>query len=61
MSDTATANSKASAAINRYPHLKSQIMESWELMNDEISEGSSEDHEVELFLSALDDITEEEV
>jgi len=61
MSDTATANSKGASAINRYPHLKQQIIESWELMSDEISEGSSEEMEVERFLSALDDITEEEV
>jgi|JYMV01.1.fsa_nt_gi hypothetical protein len=61
MSDTATANSRAAAVINRYPHLKQQVIDSWELMSDEISEGSSEDMEVERFLSELNDITEGEV
>ena len=61
MSDTATANSRAAATINRYPHLKQQVIDSWELMSDEISEGSSEDMEVERFLSELNDITEGEV
>ena len=58
--NTTKANSMASAAINRYPHLKEQIIESWELMSDEISDGGSEAMEVERFLSELEDIIEGE-
>ena len=47
------ANSMASAAINRYPYLKEQVIDSWELMSYEISDGSSEEMEVERFLEEL--------
>jgi hypothetical protein len=59
--NTTKANSMASAAINRYPHLKEQIIESWELMSDEISDGGSEAMEVERFLEELKLLTKEEV
>jgi hypothetical protein len=51
----------ASAAINRYPHLKEQVIESWELMSYEISDGSSEEMEVERFLEELQSLVKEEV
>ena len=41
-------------AVKQYPSLAPDILESWELMRDEIADGGSEDSEAEHFMSWLD-------
>ena len=42
------------AAITKYPHLQPAITDAFELMRDEVSDGSSQDLEEERFLEQLD-------
>lgn len=45
--------------INRYPDLKDEIMNFYDLCQDEIDQGSSPEHERELAMSSIDDLIKE--
>jgi hypothetical protein len=51
-----TNNTKnlAREAIRKYPHLKDAVTDAFELMIDEIADGSSDELEQERFLEELD-------
>jgi hypothetical protein len=45
--------------IKEYPDLKSDIVSLWQLCLDEIEEGGSQIHEIELCLSDVDELIKE--
>jgi hypothetical protein len=51
---------KCSEYINKYPELKHEILDIYTLCLDEIEEGSPVQHEVELGLSSLEDLINED-
>ena len=46
--------------IKKYPQHKAEVLDYFELMKDEISEGGNTDHEIELFMGACEDLLIEE-
>ena len=46
--------------IKKYPQHKAEVLDYFELMKDEISEGGNTDHEIELFMGACEDLLTEE-
>lgn len=60
-SEIKMAGIKARKALKKYPELKDNIDDAWDLMCDEIEQGESEDLEVERFISYLSEITEGEL
>jgi hypothetical protein len=50
----------ANIKSEQYPELKDEIMDLLQLCQDEIDEGGSESHEIELFIGSVDDLIEEQ-
>ena len=42
--------------IGKYPEHKSEVDDLFQLMKDEIDEGGSTEHEIELFIGSCDDL-----
>ena len=47
-------------AIRKYPHIKDAVTDAFELMRDEVADGSSDELEQERFLEQLDYLIAEE-
>lgn len=45
--------------INRYPDLRGEIMDFYDLCQDEINQGGSPEHERELAINSIDDLVKE--
>jgi hypothetical protein len=50
----------ANEKIDENPHLKSEIYDLYSLCRDEIDEGGSESHEIELCMSDIEQLIKEE-
>ena len=46
--------------IGKYPELKCEVDDYFQLMKDEIEEGGSTEHEIDLFIGACDDLLNED-
>ena len=60
MGDVTRVWKEGAAAIRKYPHLKDAVTDAFELMRDEVSNGSSDELEQERFLEQLDYLIAEE-
>lgn len=56
MSYLTKAKEMALDILKRYPDLKEEVIDSWELMHEKISDGKSEELEVEWFLEQLEEL-----
>lgn len=46
--------------VKKYPQHKSEVFDYFQLMKDEIEEGGSVEHEIDLFIGACEDLLIEE-
>jgi hypothetical protein len=54
MGDVTRVWKAGAAAIRKYPHIKDAVTDAFELMRDEVADGSSDELEQERFLEQLD-------